>query len=75
MIFVLLYADGWSLWCDNQTARQEELITELEEDLEAALTKVQIREKELEVWKDRVRRLTEGSFVSASGIPSSRSTL
>ncbi|KAG0620219.1 hypothetical protein M758_4G198900 [Ceratodon purpureus] len=53
-----------------QTARQEELITELEEDLEAALTKVQIREKELEVWKDRVRRLTEGSFVSASGDPS-----
>ena len=54
-----------------QTARQEELITELEEDLEAALSKLRIRDKELEVWKDRSRRLSEGSVVPASGIPSS----
>lgn len=54
---------------ENQTARQEELITELEEDLEAALSKLHIQGKELEVWKDRVRRLTEGSLVHASGIP------
>ncbi|KAG0504518.1 hypothetical protein KC19_4G196200 [Ceratodon purpureus] len=50
-----------------QTARQEVLINELEEDLEAALSNLQCREKELQVWKDRVRRLTEGSFVPASG--------
>ena len=53
---------------EKQTARQEVLINELEEDLEAALSNLQCREKELQVWKDRVRRLTEGSFVPASGI-------
>jgi hypothetical protein len=53
---------------ENQTARQEVLINELEEDLEAALSKLQSKEKELEVWKDKVRRLTGGSLVPASGI-------
>lgn len=52
-----------------QATRQEELITELEEDLEAANSKLQSRETELELWKDRVKRLTELSFGSAPGVP------
>lgn len=50
-----------------QRARQEELITELEGELEATQSKLQNREKELEMWKDRVRRFTEVSFGSGSG--------
>lgn len=52
-----------------QTSRQDKLIAELEDDLEAALSKLQSREKELELWKERVERLTKVSFVSASGDP------
>jgi len=52
-----------------QATRQEELITELEEDLEAAKSKLQSREKELELWKDRVKRLTVLALGSASGVP------
>ncbi|XP_073389762.1 uncharacterized protein [Physcomitrium patens] len=49
-----------------QKARQDDLISELEEDLEAALSKLQSRDKELEVLKERLRRLTEVSCTSAS---------
>jgi len=50
-----------------QTARQDELIAELEEDLNAALSKLESRENELEMWKERVKRLTRVSSISASG--------
>lgn len=50
-----------------QTARQDELITELEEDLEESQSKLRLMEKELEMWKDKVRRLTEASFAPGSG--------
>lgn len=52
-----------------QTARQDELITELEEDLNAALSKLESRENELEMWKERVKLLTRESSISASGDP------
>lgn len=55
---------------DIQTARQDELITELEEDLEESQSKLRLMEKELEMWKDKVRRLTEASFAPGSGISS-----
>jgi hypothetical protein len=54
-----------------QSTRQEELITELEEALQIAQTQLESKEKELELWKDCVRRLSEVSLVSAlSGTPS-----
>jgi len=48
-----------------QSTRQEELITELEEELQIAQTQLESKEKELELWKDCVRRLSEVSLVSA----------
>ncbi|CAK9881960.1 unnamed protein product, partial [Sphagnum jensenii] len=45
--------------------RQEELITELEEELETAQTQLKDKEEELEMWKDCVRRLTEVSLLPA----------
>lgn len=51
----------------KQATRQEELLTELEEELEGAQSKLQSKEEELEVWKDRVRQLMEGSLTSTSG--------
>lgn len=50
-----------------QAARQDELITELEEDLKAAQSKLLSREKELELLKERLSCLTEASFASAFG--------
>lgn len=39
----------------------------MEEELEAVKTQLQSKERELELWKDRVQRMTEVSLASASG--------
>lgn len=51
----------------KQATRQEELLTQLEEELEGVQSKLQSKEEELEVWKDRVRQLMEGSLTSTPG--------
>jgi len=48
----------------SQSARQEEHISDLEADLEAAMLQLKEKEKELEHWKKHVCQLTELSISS-----------
>jgi hypothetical protein len=48
----------------SQSARQEEHISDLEADLEAAMLQLKEKEKELEYWKKHVCQLTELSISS-----------
>lgn len=52
--------------------RQEERISELEEALELAFSKLHAKEEELRWWKNRASWLMEQSFGSTSGEPSTR---
>lgn len=64
-------------WFLLQATRQQELITELEEELDNLQRQLEVKDSELELWKSGIRRLskiwtpesTPGTFPPVTYIP------